>query len=115
MMSELDPEQYREQLLELKAALEEIEETSQQAGDTVQLDQQSVGRLSRIDALQAQQMAQASEQRRQETLTRIQGALRRIDAGTFGECFVCGELIDERRLSVDPTITRCLTCAEAED
>ncbi len=115
MMPELDPEQYREQLLELKAALEEIEETSQQAGDTVQLDQQSVGRLSRIDALQAQQMAQASEQRRQETLTRIQGALRRIETGTFGECFVCGERIDERRLSVDPTITRCLTCAEAED
>ncbi len=114
-MSELDTAQYRQQLLELKDALEEIEETSQDAGETVQLDQQSVGRLSRIDALQAQQMAQASEQRRQETLTRIQGALRRIETGTFGECFVCGELIDERRLSVDPTITRCLACAEAED
>jgi DnaK suppressor protein len=115
IMSELNPEPYREQLLQLKAALEEIEETSQQAGNTVQLDQQSVGRLSRIDALQAQQMAQASEQRRQETLTRIQGALRRIEAGTFGECFVCGELVDERRLSVDPTTTRCLACAEAEE
>lgn len=113
-MSELDTEQYRQQLLELKVALEEIEETSQKAGDTVQLDQQSVGRLSRMDALQAQQMARASEQRRQETLTRIQGALRRIEAGQFGVCFVCGERIDERRLSVDPTNTRCPACAEPD-
>lgn len=113
-MSELDTEQYRQQLLELKASLEAIEETSQKAGDTVQLDQQSVGRLSRMDALQAQQMAHASEQRRQDTLTRIQGALRRIEAGKFGACFVCGERIDERRLSVDPTTTRCLACAEPD-
>jgi DnaK suppressor protein len=54
-MSELDTEQYRQQLLELKVALVAIEETSQKAGDTVQLDQQSLGRLSRMDALQAQQ------------------------------------------------------------
>lgn len=114
-MNQTELDHYREALLTLKAALEDIEETSQQAGETVQLDQQSVGRLSRIDALQAQQMAHASEERRRDTLTRIQGALRRIEAGTYGECFVCGEDIDERRLSVDPTMTRCLACAEAED
>lgn len=114
-MPKTDPEAWRRQLLELKAALEEIEEISREAGRTVELDQQSVGRLSRMDALQAQQMAHASEERRRETLTRIQGALRRLDAGEFGDCFVCGEEIDDRRLGVDPTLTRCLVCAEEAD
>jgi DnaK suppressor protein len=80
----------------------------------VQLDQQSLARLSRMDALQAQHMARASEQHRQETLTRIHGALRRIEADPFGVRFVCGERIDERRLRVDPTNTRCPACAEPD-
>jgi DnaK suppressor protein len=43
----------------------------------------------------------------------IEAALKRIETETFDGCFVCGEEIDARRLSIDPTITRCLRCAEA--
>ena len=80
---------------------------------TEELDQQRMGRLSRMDALQGQQMAQASARRRQEMLTRIEGALRRIETGDFGYCFVCGEDIGEERLRVDPTVTRCIDCVNA--
>lgn len=104
---------FRRRLLAMRADLDVTAEASREAGKTVVLDQSSVGRLSRIDALQGQQMALEGARRREQTLVRIEAALKRIETGTFGDCFVCGEAIDARRLSVDPTITRCLRCAEA--
>jgi DnaK suppressor protein len=71
----------------------------------------SVGRLSRMDAMQAQQMAQETERRRQQQLMKVEGALRRMESGEYGYCFVCGEEIDLRRLALDPTNTRCIKCA----
>ena len=47
-----------------------------------------------------------------EQLQKIEGALRRIESGDFGYCFVCGEKIDTRRLAIDPTISRCMACSE---
>ena len=108
-------ERFRHKLLSLKAVLEDIESTSGEATQTVQLDQQSVGRLSRMDARQAQQMARASEERRKQELVRIDGALKRLDSGDFGFCFVCDDEIDPRRLEINPTITRCLACAESDE
>lgn len=107
-----DTEKTRQKLLHLKAELEEIEATSDAAGERVELDQSRVGRLSRMDAMQAQQMALEAGRRRKDQLLKIEGALRRIEADDYGYCFVCGEEIDARRISVDPTTTRCLACAE---
>ncbi|MHA1563852.1 MAG: TraR/DksA family transcriptional regulator [Alphaproteobacteria bacterium] len=78
----------------------------------VELDQQSVGRLSRMDALQSQAMAQALEARRQERLQRIAGAQRRLQDDEYGECAICGTEIAPKRLEFDPTVTRCVDCAE---
>lgn len=114
-MDENEAEHFRRKLLSLRAALEDIEATSGDATKTVELDQQSVGRLSRMDAMQAQQMAKASEERRRQELLRIAGALRRLDSGDFGYCFVCDDEIDPRRLEIDPTITRCLACAQSDE
>ncbi|MES9972359.1 MAG: hypothetical protein ABW092_20190 [Candidatus Thiodiazotropha sp.] len=58
-------------------------------------------------------VAQETARRRQQQLSRIEGALRRIDAGECGYCFVCKQAIDIRRLNADPTITRCIECAES--
>lgn len=104
---------FRRRLLALRASLEATEEASREATKTVVLDQASIGRLSRIDAMQGQQMALEGARRREHMLVRIEAALKRIETDTFGDCYVCGEEIDVRRLSVDPTITRCLRCAEA--
>lgn len=104
-------EEFRRRLLAMRADFDAAAEASREAAETVVLDQASVGRLSRIDALQGQQMALEGARRREQMLVRIEAALKRIETGTFGDCYVCGEAIDARRLSVDPTITRCLRCA----
>lgn len=85
-----------------------------EAAATVDLDQTRVGRLSRQDALQGQQMALEAERRARALVQRIDGALRRIEADEFGDCFVCGEPIPRPRLDSDPTVTRCLRCAQRD-
>lgn len=105
-------EQIRQELLRLKSELQELEQTSKEAGETVELDQTKVGRLSRMDALQAQQMAKAVARQRQQQFLAIDGALRRIESGDYGYCFVCGNEIGVRRLSIEPTSTRCMECVE---
>ncbi|HSP57971.1 MAG TPA: TraR/DksA C4-type zinc finger protein, partial [Halomonas sp.] len=80
--------------------------------DTVMLDQSSVGRLSRMDALQGQAMAKAEEDRRQLAIRRIDAALVRLERGEFGECIECGEWIAVKRLEWDPTVLKCIDCAE---
>jgi len=78
----------------------------------VQLDQQSVGRLSRADALQVQAMAVEVEHRRSSELKEISSALNRIASGEYGECRVCGKDIGVARLEVIPTATACIECAD---
>ncbi len=96
-----------------KRELQELSEISAQDRQVVSLDQQSVGRLSRMDALQRQAMAEAQERQRAQELVRIEQALRRLADGEFGYCMACGEEIAEGRLNVDPAATHCITCAGA--
>ncbi|MCG8593449.1 MAG: TraR/DksA family transcriptional regulator [Kiloniellales bacterium] len=77
----------------------------------VELDQQSVGRLSRIDALQVQAMAQAVEGRRRGRLQAIEAALKRLEADDYGYCSDCGEDIPAKRLEIAPATMRCVDCA----
>ena len=111
-MNEQTTEQFRQQLVALRLDLQAQEETFKETSQPVELDQARVGRLSRMDAMQSQQMALESSRRRQQQLVKIEGAMQRIDAGEYGRCFVCDEEIDVRRLAVDPTSTRCVACVE---
>jgi DnaK suppressor protein len=98
----------------LEAERDELLEMSASAADErrpVELDQQSVGRLSRMDAMQVQAMAQAVDVRRQGRLNRIEAALRRLEAGDYGFCLECGEEIPPKRLAIDPTVALCVDCA----
>ena len=83
------------------------------AGDRapVELDQTSVGRLSRMDALQQQAMAAAQSRRRAGRLKAIAAALKRIEDDEFGWCEECGEQIPDGRLNLDPCAQRCVACA----
>ncbi|NYS61619.1 TraR/DksA family transcriptional regulator [Vreelandella salicampi] len=109
---ELDADAVREKLLRLREELKAESEDSEFSRDTVVLDQTSVGRLSRMDALQGQAMAKAEEERRQLKLKRIVGALQRLDNEEFGECIECGEWIGAKRLNWDPLVLKCIDCAE---
>jgi DnaK suppressor protein len=86
-------------------------QSSKNARQPVELDQSSVGRLSRMDALQDQAMALETNRRRQVELLHIQTALARIEDGNFGECQNCGESIALKRLQIDPTTPVCIDCA----
>ena len=102
----------REELVAKRAALRSSSETSSDDRKPVTLDQQSVGRLSRMDAMQMQAMAQASEQLRRQEATRIEAAIQRIDDGEYGYCVTCGDEISQKRLKVDPTVPTCINCAK---
>lgn len=102
----------KESLVRLKAELQDDEETLKETSEPVELDQTRVGRLTRMDAMQSQQMALETVRRRKDQLVKIEGALQRIESGDYGYCFVCEEEIDIRRLMVDPASTRCMECVE---
>ncbi len=101
----------------VEAEITELEGLRQQSADgraPVALDQQSVGRLARMDAMQVQAMALAAERRRAARLDQLRTVLQRIDDGEFGWCEDCGEAIPEGRLKVDPTARLCVACARAQ-
>ena len=98
----------------LLALREELESAAAAAGDSskiVELDQARVGRLSRMDAMQAQAMSQASARRRELMLKKISAALKRIENGDYGLCKSCEEMIDRKRIEFDPTAVLCIECA----
>jgi len=111
-LSEEEIEALKAKLSELREALRAQEAESEGSRAAVELDQQSVGRLSRMDAMQQQAMAEAESRRRKSDLARIDAAFKRIDASEYGWCDECGEPIGKKRLEVDPMATRCVGCAE---
>lgn len=98
----------------IEARLLELDEENalgREGQSTVTLDQQSVGRLSRQDALLSQSMAKATQVRRDQEAMRLRQAQERIDSDDFGYCEDCGEEIAPKRLAFDPSVTRCISCA----
>lgn len=98
-----------------KQELESLRTLTEDDRGPVELDQQSVGRLSRMDAMQVQAMAKAQERQRLVDLQRIDAALRRMADDEYGYCSDCGEEIAEKRLEVDPMATRCISCASLSE
>lgn len=107
----MDEDGIRQRLLAEQAALQDSSDQQRDGRAPVALDQQSVGRLSRMDALQVQAMAKATEGRRQARLQLIEAALQRLDSGDYGYCVTCGDDIASARLETDPAISLCLACA----
>lgn len=104
------PAQTREILNARRKELLEASDSAAAARQIVELDQQSVGRLSRQDALQQQAMANAQERLRMRDLQRIDAALQRLAEGDYGYCMSCGEEIGDRRLAIDPMAELCIAC-----
>jgi DnaK suppressor protein len=107
----IDPDKARDRLSQRKLELQQLSEMSSQSRAPVSLDQQSVGRLSRMDAMQQQAMAQSNERQRSVELGRIDAALKRIETGDYGYCLECGDEIAEKRLAFDASVTFCIGCA----
>ena len=111
------PEFNAQQLATFRHALEEKRrdlENQLQIGDDaaqpVSLDQQSVGRVSRVDAIQQQQMALAGREQAAGQLRQVVQALQRIDDGVYGICLRCDEPIAAARLQAQPYARLCVAC-----
>ncbi len=118
MTTELKPadiQNLQEKLVAARQVLLSLSAASKDSRDIVQLDQTSVGRLSRMDAMQSQAMAKATERRRESEIIRIDAALARIDNGDYGYCLKCDDEIMKKRLENDPAATFCLNCAQGKE
>lgn len=100
----------RTRLQQMIAELD-AEAGSEQRSDAVALDQTRVGRLSRMDALQQQEMRDADRRRAEALRRRLRKALLRLDEGIYGICEDCDEPIAAARLRADPAAERCIVCA----
>ena len=106
-----DLKKVKKQLLDARAEIEHLEKITVDDRKPVELDQQTQGRLSRMDALQVHEMALEQERRREIEIQRIDAALKRIDEGEYGYCVSCGEDIEVKRLASDPAVPLCVDCA----
>ncbi len=111
MLNDLEQEHFRQALLALKSDLLAVEQSGQEAAQTVELDQTTIGRVSRMDAMQGQAIAKESQQRRIIQLQRIEASIQRLKKGIFGLCLRCEEDIHIKRLEFDPTAPLCIDCA----
>lgn len=109
--SAIDIAAMKARLEEMRAELERLAREHEHDGDPVELDQTTQGRLSRMDALQGQAMAQEVARRRETELKRIYAALKRIEDGDYGHCVSCDAKIEPKRLDFDPSVPNCIKCA----
>ncbi len=105
-------EHIRQRLHEEKAQILDLRDATDDDRAVVELDQNTQGRLSRMDALQRQAMAQATDQRRAQRLAQIDAALKRLDEGEFGACVDCGGDIEPERLDAEICVLKCKECSQ---
>jgi len=101
---------YRELLIGLRNELEHSLAADRDETAPVSPDR-AIGRLTRQDAMLAQQMALELKRRNEARLGQVRRAVERIDDGEYGRCIRCDEDISEARLSVKPETPVCIRCA----
>ncbi|MDP6892919.1 MAG: TraR/DksA C4-type zinc finger protein [Verrucomicrobiota bacterium] len=101
---------FRKRLETLRLEIEGNMSTNKDDTGVVELDS-SIGRLSRMDALQNQQIALELKRRQENQLLRIKNAIKRMDKGQYGFCGKCKKSIEEDRLEIFPDTFTCINCA----
>ena len=101
---------FRYRLLTLEKEIQTTLEGSKETSGVVELDT-AIGRLSRMDAMQNQQMALELRRRQEQQLQRIANALKRMDQNRYGLCGRCKQPIAEERLEISPDVVMCVKCA----
>tara|TARA_Y100001934_G_scaffold13034_1_gene15979 strand:+ start:583 stop:912 length:330 start_codon:yes stop_codon:yes gene_type:complete len=101
---------FRKRLEDLEQEIREDMDANPEDSGVVELDS-SIGRLSRMDALQNQQMALELKRRQENQLLRIENAFKRLAKGQYGLCGKCKKPIEEDRLEVFPDTVSCVRCA----
>lgn len=110
-MTDAELKRYEKQLETLIQTLNSMDLSAQENRAIVTLDQSSIGRLSRMDAMQQQAMANATSQRRKTQIASAKAAIKRITEGEYGFCMECGDKIAIKRLDHNPAVVTCISCA----
>lgn len=110
LVTSVEKAQYQAALLALSDELKLSLESGKENLTPVSPDA-AIGRLTRQDAMQAQQMALELERRTRQRLAQVEAALLRLAEGSYGICTRCDEEISAARLAVKPEAHQCVRCA----
>ena len=102
-------EEFRQMLLTLQTELKAMVE-GRSSGTRPVAPDSAIGRISRMDAIQIQQMAQANMRKAKQRLEQIEAALNRLKGDDFGECAEGGDDIGYPRLRARPEAPFCVLC-----
>ena len=97
----------------LQDSLSEVEgylKSSEDAAAAVAPDK-GLGRLSRMEAMQDQQLVLEMRRRKKRQLVEIRSALDRLQNGGFGYCILCQKEIGVDRLEAFPEVPTCVSCS----
>lgn len=114
---ELTDDQRRELAAALEALRDELATDVERTGEgskPVDLDE-PIGRLSRMEAMQQQQMAAANRRSLKIRLDQVRAALERIASDDYGLCLECEEPIAYKRLAARPESRFCLRCKQGRE
>lgn len=113
-MTPVDTERFRQLLLEerqrVKAAIDFLHQENpgsveEETGEQTHFDQHLADAAT---ATYDRELDYTLEESAESVLTRIDGALARIEKGTYGVCRVCGREIPEERLEARPWTDLCI-------
>lgn len=111
-MTEAQLQEFHQLLLDTREELRQALELSE-AGNAPVSPDNAIGRLTRQDAMQAQQLNLEVRRRNQIRLQQVELALQKMQGGEYGMCNRCEEEISLARLRVRPESQLCIRCAEA--
>lgn len=109
----MDPtiqKEYRNSLEQILREVENYLESSTNAAAAVEPDK-GLGRLSRMEAMQDQQLVMEMRRRKKRQLADVKSAISRLETGNYGICIFCGKKISPERLAVTPEVQTCICCS----
>ncbi|CZF85900.1 TraR/DksA family transcriptional regulator [Grimontia marina] len=107
--------EHQVRLENLKAHILEELDLLKGHAEPVALDQPSIGRVSRIDAIQQNEMAKSNLRGLQRQLLEVNAALQRLEDDEYGFCEGCGMDIPDARLAIKPEVRFCVGCQEEHE
>ena len=120
-MSAIDTDRFREALLEerqrVEAALQNLHEESsgtlyEDAGEETAYDNHLADTATET---YDRELDYTLEENSEHVLAEIDGALKRIDDGSYGVCTNCSNTIGEKRLQAVPWTPFCIDCQELQE
>ena len=105
--SRLLKEKILEKIEQISIEVQKLEEATQPISP-----ENSIGRVSRMDAINNKSVAEVALRSSKRKLTKLNVALSKIDKPDFGVCAMCNQPIPTARLMFMPESSRCVRCAD---